>query len=286
MDRILEQFRRIISFLFGRGQLINSNSTRVKISFSDVKLTSDAEEDMDRILKAYKYPLQVQQFILEGKQIHSIPIQLCSFSNLKKIVLSGNQLTDIPWSVIYLRQLCELDLSFNALESFPRIIAHIPTLEVLSVRGNFITYLPTELLNLQSLTHLDVQENPLTSPLPEIVEQGLQSILDYLKRRKGRKNLFCNFKPWFCEDKSPVIFEVSTLFELSIKCILDCHIDFLSAGHIPPRLKSNLEEDRKQEQSSIFICKCNVCKKYFSNKLQFEIHDCSPVQWQAISLSN
>lgn len=77
MDRILEPFRRIISFLFGRGQLINSNSTRVKISFSDVKLTSDAEEDMDRILKAYKYPLQVQQFILEGK----FSKNHCTYSN-------------------------------------------------------------------------------------------------------------------------------------------------------------------------------------------------------------
>ncbi|RMX40458.1 hypothetical protein pdam_00009446 [Pocillopora damicornis] len=274
MDRILEPFRNIISFLFGRG--LTSNPT--KISLSDVDLTSEQEEDVGRILEAHKNPLKVQQFILEGKQICSIPIQLCSFSNLQKIILRGNQLTDISWSVIYLKQLKELDLSFNALERFPRIIAYIPTLEVLSVRGNYITYLPTELLNLPSLTSLDVRENPLTSPPPEIVEQGLQSILNYLKKRKGRRNLFCNFKPWFCEDKGPVIAEVSTLFELSIKCILDCHIDFLSAGHLPPRLKSNLEENRKEEQSSIFICKCNVCKKYFSNKFRFEIHDCSVVQ--------
>lgn len=274
MDRILEPFRNIISFLFGRG--LTSNPT--KISLSDVDLTSEQEEDVGRILEAYKNPLKVQQFILEGKQICSIPIQLCSFSNLQKIILRGNQLTDISWWVIYLKQLKELDLSFNALESFPRIIAYIPTLEVLSVRGNYITYLPTELLNLPSITSLDVRENPLTSPPPEIVEQGLQSIFDYLKKRKTRRNLFCNFKPWFCEDKGPVIAEVSTLFELSIKCILDCHIDFLSAGHLPPRLKSNLEENRKEEQSSIFICKCNVCKKYFSNKFRFEIHDCSVVQ--------
>ena len=56
-------------------------------------------------------------FLSQGKQICSIPIQLCSFSNLQKIILRGNQLTDISWSVIYLKQLKELDLSFNALVS-------------------------------------------------------------------------------------------------------------------------------------------------------------------------
>ena len=58
------------------------------------------------------------------------------------------------------------------------------------------------------------------------------------------------------------------------RCILDCHIDFLGARDIPPRLKSNLEDIKKEEQTSIFICKCDVCKKYFSNKFKFEIHDC------------
>jgi len=70
---------------------------------------------------------------------------------------------------------------------------------------------------LPKLKSLDVQDNPLTSPPPEIVKQGLRSILDYLRKRKRRKNLFFNFKPWFSEDDSPVIEEISSLFELCIK---------------------------------------------------------------------
>ena len=86
-----------------------------------------------------------------------------------------------------------------------------------SNRNNFISYLPTELVNLPKLKSLDVQDNPLTSPPPEIVNQGLRSILDYLRKRKSRKNLFFNFKPWFSEDDGPAIGEISSLFELCIK---------------------------------------------------------------------
>lgn len=86
-----------------------------------------------------------------------------------------------------------------------------------SNRNNFISYLPTELVNLPKLKSLDVQDNPLTSPPPEIVQQGLHVILDYLRKRKSRKNLFFNFKPWFSEDDSLVTKEIPSLFELCIK---------------------------------------------------------------------
>ena len=86
-----------------------------------------------------------------------------------------------------------------------------------SNRNNFISYLPTELVNLPKLKSLEVQDNPLTSPPPEIVQQGLCVILDYLRKRKSRKNLFFNFKPWFSEDDSLVTKEIPSLFELCIK---------------------------------------------------------------------
>lgn len=266
MDHVFEPLRKIMLPCFG-----NREAEKLSISEDEDVLS---EEDVDRILKTCKNPLQLEQFIMEGKQICSFPVQLCYFTNLQKVVLCGNQLSDLPWSVIYLRQLKELDVSFNALHILPRIVGHIPTLQIISVRNNFISYLPTELVNLPKLKSLDVQDNPLTSPPPEIVQQGLHVILDYLRKRKSRKNLFFNFKPWFSEDDSLVTKEIPSLFELSIKCILDCQIDFMSARHVPPRLKSNLEDTRKEEQKSIFICKCDVCSKYFSNQFKFEIHDC------------
>ena len=58
------------------------------------------------------------------------------------------------------------------------------------------------------------------------------------------------------------------------RCILECQIDFLGSRDIPPRLKTNLEETKKEDRNSIFICKCDVCEMYFSNKFKFEIHDC------------
>lgn len=43
-------------------------------------------------------------------------------------------------------------------------------------------------------------------------------------------------------------------------------------------LKLNLEDMRKEEQKLIFICKCDVCSKYFFNQFKFEIYDCG-VKW-------
>lgn len=270
MDFLLERLRRLVSFLCENSR---GNVLFIKICLSDVDLTS--VEEVDRILQTYKNPYQVVEFTLEGKpSIESIPTKLFLFSNLQKVILCGNQLRDIPWSIIYLRRLKELDVSFNALNILPRIVGYIPTLEVLSVRNNCITYLPTELLKLPNLRILEAQGNPLVSPPQEIAAQGVKSILDYLRKRKSRRNLFSDFTPWFSADDSPTTVEVSTLLELSIKCILDCQIDFLSARDVSPRLKSNLEEIKKEDQNSIFICKCDVCKKYFSNKFKFEIHDC------------
>ena len=87
----------------------------------------------------------------------------------------------------------------------------------LSSRNNFITYLPTELLNLPKLKTFEAQDNPLVSPPPETVKQGLRSILDYLRKRKGRRNLFSDFTPWFSANDIPHTLEVPTLLELSIK---------------------------------------------------------------------
>ncbi|XP_068736501.1 leucine-rich repeat and calponin homology domain-containing protein 1-like isoform X1 [Montipora capricornis] len=266
MDMLLERLRRLINLFFGKDAF-------VKIDLSDIN--HSCVEDVDKILQTYKNIQQVAEFILEGKpSIQSIPTRLYLFSNVQRVILCGNQLQDIPWSIVYLRRLKEFDVSFNALTFLPRIVGHIPTLEVLSIRNNLITYLPTDLINLPKLKTLNVQGNPLVSPPHEIAEKGLQSILHYLKIRKGRRNLFAKFTPWISDNDITKVMEVPSLLELSVKCVLDCRIDFVGARDIPPRLKSSLEDMKKQEQKSLFICKCEVCNKYFSNKFNFEIHDC------------
>lgn len=268
MDFLLQHFRRLFSFLCG-----NFDNVRPKICLSDADVSSAEEANM--ILQTHSNPHQVEEFILEGKpSIHSIPIQLFYFTNLQRLSLCGNQLQDIPWSIIYLRQLKELDVSFNVLSVLPRIVCYVPTLQVLSFRNNFITYLPTELLNLPSLKTLEAQDNPLVLPPPAIAERGRESILAYLRKRKSRRNMFSDFKPWISPNDNLVTVEVSTLVELCVKCILDCQIDFLGSRDIPPRLKTNLEESKKEDRNSIFICKCDVCEMDFSNKFKFEIHDC------------
>jgi len=62
-----------------------------------------------------------------------------------------------------------------------------------------------------------VQDNPLVSPPPAIAERGRESILAYLRKRKSRRNMFLDFKPWISPNDDLVTVEVSTLVELCVK---------------------------------------------------------------------
>jgi Leucine-rich repeat (LRR) protein len=48
---------------------------------------------------------------------------------------------------------------------------------------NQLTVLPNELANLTNLIEFKLNSNPLISPPPEIVQQGTQAILAYLREQ-------------------------------------------------------------------------------------------------------
>jgi Leucine-rich repeat (LRR) protein len=53
----------------------------------------------------------------------------------------------------------------------------------LSLSSYQLTVLPAEIGNLTNLTHLSFYDNQLTSPSAEIVQQGTQAILAYLRKQ-------------------------------------------------------------------------------------------------------
>jgi Leucine-rich repeat (LRR) protein len=67
-------------------------------------------------------------------------------------------------------------------------ISQLSNLTWLVLSGNQLSSLPPEISQLSNLTELFLSDNPqLTSPPPEIVEQGTQAILNYLRAKLEAK---------------------------------------------------------------------------------------------------
>lgn len=76
-----------------------------------------------------------------------------------------------------------LNLSDKKLTTLPKEIGNFPHLIQLHLRNNQLKALPKEVSNLTNLTALSLSDNPLTSPVKEIVQQGAQAILAYLREQ-------------------------------------------------------------------------------------------------------
>lgn len=123
-----------------------------------------------------------------------------------RLSLAGLGLRVLPPGVLELSGLRELDLSGNRLEQLPERISRLTALERLVLRGNRLAGLPPSLTALVRLKHLDLSENQfaeiprwlgrldlesirlgdatdLVHPPAEVVAQGTQAVLAYLRER-------------------------------------------------------------------------------------------------------
>ncbi|XP_032240205.1 leucine-rich repeat protein soc-2 [Nematostella vectensis] len=230
-------------------------------------------KDIEKVLEAYKNKGQLKHVILEGLEIYNLPAGIGSFTNLRTLSLQNNYLEVLPWSLIYLKQLKKLDVSFNELSSLPHTIGYLPSLESFAATNNNISTIPNEVLNLSRLRSLHLADNPLVSPPCEVVSEGVKAVFEYLRKRQERRDLFEGYNKEY--DTFAFTTKIPSLLHISIKCILRCNIDFLSAAYVPPRIRAALSDEETVMKNSICICKCSKCNKYFSKKAYFEIHDCN-----------
>ena len=121
---------------------------------------------------------------LSSNQLSSLPPEISQLSNLTTLSLSSNQLSSLPPEISQLSNLTTLSLYNNQLSSLPSEISQLSNFTELNLDNNQLSSLPPEISQLSSLTTLSLFDNPqLTSPPPEIVKQGTQAILNYLRKR-------------------------------------------------------------------------------------------------------
>eukprot|EP00063_Salmo_salar_P034800 XP_014009635.1 PREDICTED: leucine-rich repeat-containing protein 27 isoform X1 [Salmo salar] len=103
-------------------------------------------------------------------------------TTLKNLYLEGNEISRLPDMLFTsLSNLVWLDLRNNQITSLPAKIGLHRCLKTLLLEGNPITELPLELGNVITLKALSLRHCPITFPPQEVVGQGLQCILQYLR---------------------------------------------------------------------------------------------------------
>jgi len=115
-----------------------------------------------------------------------VPQEILEFRDLKSLHLDSNRLESLPNGLFAaLPSLDYLDLRFNQLFAVPSSIGVHRTLRTLLLQGNRIAALPVELGQVRTLSGLSLSENPLYFPSAEVVEQGVQALLLWLRERDG-----------------------------------------------------------------------------------------------------
>ena len=96
--------------------------------------------------------------------------------------LSGIELWDLPYTILQLTQLQSLNLSNNRLPRLLNSLYRLTQLQSLDLSNNRLTALPYSLGRLTQLRALDLRDNAFSDPPPEVIEQGTEAVLDYLRR--------------------------------------------------------------------------------------------------------
>nr|XP_015202467.1 PREDICTED: leucine-rich repeat-containing protein 27 isoform X4 [Lepisosteus oculatus] len=119
---------------------------------------------------------------LSRKNLHFITDDILRLSKIQNLYLEGNEICKIPDNFFNsLSSLIWLDLRNNKITCLPPEIGQHRGLKTLLLEGNPIKELPVQLGNLITLRALSLRHCPIEFPPQEIVHQGLQCILKFLR---------------------------------------------------------------------------------------------------------
>jgi len=108
-------------------------------------------------------------------------INLAKRQGATELDLSGIELWDLPYSLLELTQLQSLNLSNNRLPRLLNSLYRLTELQSLDLHNNKLTTLPYSLGRLAHLHTLDLRDNALSDPPPDVIAQGTEAVLAYLR---------------------------------------------------------------------------------------------------------
>ncbi|XP_041722190.1 leucine-rich repeat-containing protein 27 isoform X5 [Coregonus clupeaformis] len=165
----------------------------VENEITDLHLSLDCGDNAGKthtphILPECVGPMQITEYVtsdtlyLSRRNLKYVVDCILKNTTLKNLYLEGNEISMLPDTLFTsLSNLVWLDLRNNQITSLPAEIGLHRCLKTVLLEGNPITELPLELGNVITLKALSLRHCPITFPPQEVVQQGLQCILQYLR---------------------------------------------------------------------------------------------------------
>ncbi|KAK0131001.1 Leucine-rich repeat-containing protein 27 [Merluccius polli] len=151
----------------------------------DLRLGGECEETLETAgpnTQLSSPRVAAQTLSLSRGKLNEITESILRNGALKNLYLEGNQILKLPDSMFAsLPNLVWLDLRNNLIGSLPAGIGSHRCLNTLLLEGNPISALPPELGNVLTLKGLNLRNCPIRSPPQDIMHQGLERILQYLR---------------------------------------------------------------------------------------------------------
>uniref|UniRef100_A0A0C9RW27 TSA: Wollemia nobilis Ref_Wollemi_Transcript_9846_1959 transcribed RNA sequence n=1 Tax=Wollemia nobilis TaxID=56998 RepID=A0A0C9RW27_9CONI len=178
--------------LLKRLKYLNISGNRLKDMPDSISMCSDLIE-LDASYNQLTYLptdigcqlVKLQKLLVHLNKLRSLPSSVCQMKSLTHLDVHFNQLRYLPAAIGNLTNLQVLNASsnFNDLVSIPDSIGEIMNLVELDLSNNQIKELPYSFGSLQNLKKLNLEQNPLVTPPNEIVEQGVESVKEYMAKR-------------------------------------------------------------------------------------------------------
>lgn len=116
--------------------------------------------------------------------LHTISETVGAFRSITTLLVANNNLTRLPAVICTnLTHLTHMDFSYNRISSIPPEVEDLRSLETLIINHNLLSEIPRELGRLWKLQTLSISGNPVVSPPVQVLQQGTQSIVAYLRDR-------------------------------------------------------------------------------------------------------
>ncbi len=107
---------------------------------------------------------------LDGYNLHSLPREIGTLTNLQGMYLQRNNITSIIVELTHLKNLRHLDMSSNSLTYVPTGMQNMHSLTYCDLRNNKLKSVPKELCELEKLEVLNLNGNPIVR-LPKELER-------------------------------------------------------------------------------------------------------------------
>ncbi len=117
---------------------------------------------------------------LSDNRLRTLPAEIGRLHKLTELDLSSNPISMLPAELAGLIALRSLNLSNTQIRSFPAEICTLSHLLMLSLRNTPLKELPAAISMLTRLRHLELDGTAITSPPPEVLQQGTDAILAFL----------------------------------------------------------------------------------------------------------